>query len=47
MAYNNVPTKEERKRLRGEGDKIRFIDFGFEIKQVIGFWKGRGTEDVC
>ena len=33
-----APTKEERKseRLRGEGDKIKFIDLKFERWQVVG-----------
>ena len=29
-----APTNEERGRLRGEGDKIEFIDFRFETGQV-------------
>ena len=31
--------KEESERLRGEGDKIKFIDFRFERWQVVGFGK--------
>ena len=31
--------KEESERLRGEGDKIKFIDLGFERGQVAGFRK--------
>ena len=42
-----APTKEERKgRLGGEGDKIKFIDLGFERWQVLGFVKGRRRQDV-
>ena len=33
--------KEEDQRLRGEGDKVKFIDPGFERGQVVGFGKGR------
>ena len=29
--------KEESKRLRGEGDQIKFIDLRFERWQVLGF----------
>ena len=35
----NVSTKEERRkseRLRGEGDRIKFIDLRFERWQVVG-----------
>ena len=38
--------KEESERLRGEGDKIKFIDFGFERWQVVGFRKTRRRQDV-
>ena len=34
MAYIKASAKEERERLRGEGDKIVFVDFGFERRQV-------------
>ena len=34
-------TKEERESLRGEGDKIEFIDFAFERRQVVGIKKGK------
>ena len=30
MAYSNGRTKEERERIRGEGDQIEFDDFRFE-----------------
>ena len=43
MAYDKIPTKGGREKLRGEGDKIKFIGFGFERGQVVGFWTGRGT----
>ena len=33
--------KEESERLRGEGDKIKFIDLRFERGQVVGFRKAR------
>ena len=33
--------KEDSERMTGEGDKIKFIDLGFERGQVVGFWKGR------
>ena len=32
--------KEESERLRGEGDKIKFIDLRFERGQVVGLGKG-------
>ena len=41
MAYSKPPTKEGRERLRGEGDKIEFIDLRFERGQVVGFGKER------
>ena len=34
--------KEESKRLRGERDKIKFIDLRLERWQVVRFRKGRG-----
>ena len=37
--------KEESKQLRGERDKIKFIDLGFERWQVVGFRKAR-RQDV-
>ena len=40
-------TKEERsKRLRGEEDQIKIIDLKFEKRQVAGFGKGGGGQDV-
>ena len=33
--------KEESKRLRGERDKIKFIDLRFERWQVVGSMKAR------
>ena len=43
-----MPQEEERKkqRLRGERDKIKFIDLGFERWQVVRFKKARGRQDV-
>ena len=38
--------KIEFKRLRGEGDKIKFIDLRFERGRVVGFGKGRRRQDV-
>ena len=38
--------KEESERLRGEGDKIKFIDLGFERGKVVGFGKGKGMQEV-
>ena len=35
MAYTKPSTKGDRELLRGEGGKIKFIDFGF-ARQV--FW---------
>ena len=37
---------EESKRLRVEGDQIKFIDLRFERWQVIGFRKARRRQDV-
>ena len=34
MAYIKATANEERERLRGEDDKIKFIDFRFEKKKV-------------
>ena len=42
VAYNKVPAKEERDRQRGEKDEIKFIDFGFERRQVI--YSGKEAE---
>ena len=38
--------KEERERLRGEGDQIEFIDLRFARGQVVGFRKGRRNQDA-
>ena len=38
--------KEESKRLRGEGNKIMFIDLGFERGQNLGFCKGRRGQEA-
>ena len=38
--------KEESERLRGEGDKIKFIDLRFETWQVVGLRKARSRHDV-
>ena len=37
--------KEESKRLRGEGDQIKFIDLRFEQWQVIRFRKA-GRQEI-
>ena len=44
MAYTNPreKTKDESERLRGEGNKVKFIDFRFERRQVVGFRERRG-----
>ena len=38
--------KEESKQLRGERDKIKFIDLRFERWQVVGLWKARRRQYV-
>ena len=38
--------KKESKRLRGERDRIKFIDLRLERWQVVGFRKARGRQDV-
>ena len=38
--------KEEGERLRGERDKIKFIDLRFERWQVARFRKGRRRQDI-
>ena len=44
---NKALTEEERRgRLRGEGNKIKFIDLRFEGWQVVGFGKGRRRQGV-
>ena len=47
-AYTNHQhwKKEDSGRLRREGDKIMFIDVGFESGQVVGLGKGRRKQDV-
>ena len=37
----NAPTKEESKRLSGEGDQIKFFYLGLERWQVVRFRRGR------
>ena len=47
MAYTKPQQrKKESKGLRGEGDKIKFIDLRFERWQVVGFSKGRRKQDA-
>ena len=41
-----VPTKGESEGQIGEGDQIKFIDFRFKKKQVVGFRKGSGSQNV-
>ena len=38
--------KEENERLRGEGCQLKFIDFRFERRQIIGLRKSRKRQDV-
>ena len=38
--------KEERERLRGERDQIKFIHLRFERWYVAGFRNGRRNQDV-
>ena len=38
--------KEKCEGLRGEGDKIKFIDLRFERWQVVGFRRARRRQDV-
>ena len=38
--------KEERERLRGERDQIKFVDLRFEREQVVIFRKARGRQDI-
>ena len=45
----NASTKEERRKRkakRRERDHIKFIDLGFERRQVVRFRKARGRQDV-
>ena len=37
LPMKNAPTKDERKRLRGEGYKTIFIDCRFDRWGVVGF----------
>ena len=48
MAYTKPQhrRKEESERLRGERDKIKFIDLRFERWQVLIFRKARRRQDV-
>ena len=48
MAYTmpRQTKKEESEWLKGERDKIKFIDLGFERWQVVRFRKARGRQDV-
>lgn len=41
MNNSKGPAKEEIKLLRGEGDKIKLVDFGFEGKKFQEFRKER------
>ena len=38
--------EEECEQLRGETDKIKFIDLRFERLQVVGLRKARRSQDV-
>ena len=38
--------KEESEKLRGERDHIKFIDLGFERRQVVRFRKARRRQEV-
>ena len=38
--------KEESERIRGERDKIKFIDLRFKRWQVVRFRKARRRQDV-
>ena len=48
MAYTKPQhrKKEESEQLRGERDKIKFIDIRFERWQVVRFMKARRSQDV-
>ena len=47
MAYaKQERNKGESARLRGEGDKIKFIDLRFERGQVVGFGKGGRKQKI-
>ena len=38
--------KEESRKLKGERDRIKFIDLRFETWHVIRFRKARGRQDI-
>ena len=38
--------KEGSKKLRGEGDQIKFINLRFERWQAVRFRKGRRRQDI-
>ena len=46
MAYRKPQQWKKEGRLRGEGDKIKFIDLRFERGQVVGLRKARRGQDV-
>ena len=48
MAYTKPQQrkKEERERLRGERDKIKFNDLRFEGRQAVTFRKARSRQEV-
>ena len=48
MAYvkHQQRKKEESDKLRGERDKIKFIDLRFERWKVVGLRKARRRQDV-
>ena len=47
MAYTKPQhRKKESEQLRGERDKIKFIDLGFERWQVVGLRKSRRRQNV-
>ena len=41
MAYSIATTKEEKERLRGEGERVNFVGFGFERRQTVSMILGR------
>ena len=42
----NNGRKKKAKKLKEEGDQIKFIDLGVERWQVVRFRKARGRQDV-
>ena len=48
VAYTKLQQrkKEEREKLRGERDQIKFIDLRFERWQVVRFRKARRRQEV-